>query len=110
MKKIRWAKKNLVTLKGGGDIYKCSQCKYEKKYIVLGSVPPDCPKCTGKELAEQPPSWWSSLNPSKCQCGRVATIVPRTGHPLSEYWKYERPGEFLWYCPDHNKPIRIAYE
>jgi hypothetical protein len=95
--KRNWGKVNLISHKDGTDTYQCSECGFTKKYLL--NRPQDCPKCTERELKNLPFSWWSSGTISVCSiCNREALIVPRTDHPLSNYWKYERPGDYLFYC------------
>jgi hypothetical protein len=97
IKSVRiWGKVNLVSHKDGTDTYKCSECGFSRKYRL--NRPGDCPECTKRELANLSLSWWSLGTDSICSCGRKAIIVPRESHPLSSYWRYERPGENLFYC------------
>jgi len=98
--KNRWFKKNLVTMKGGYDIWKCTECGYEEKTILNRKC--DCPECSKKDLKGKPLGWWrtiSSKNKRCPKCKRKGKVVPKKGHPLSAYWIEQiRNDESLMCC------------
>lgn len=90
-----WRKLNLVT-EPKGDQLKCSHCGHTLWCRSL-KRPTRCPKCGCLEMEEHPAKdvvWgcWSDKNHSKecAHCKGPTIIVPRTGHPNSKFWMYER--------------------
>jgi hypothetical protein len=96
---MTWEKKNLVTLSDMSDIFRCSDCGFEKKYYGLERTS-KCPKCAEKE--DPIVGWWGVAGRiSSCpSCQATGIIVPKKEHELSSNWKYERPNEQLICCPN----------
>lgn len=97
---MTWSKQNLVTLPGGYDVYKCDVCGYKAKYGGLNR-PRGCPKCAKNVVDDKPFGWWSPLTVKHVciKCGGEAAIVPKEGHPLSDYWNLQQIAtEGLFYC------------
>lgn len=92
---MAWNKKNLASNKDMTDTWGCDICGFQNNYHI-GQRPIECPKCDKK----RPAGWWSRRKGSECICGTKGKLVPKEGHPNSEYWRLQREDEeLLYYCP-----------
>ena len=107
---MTWSKVNLVTIKGRSgmyDLYRCSECGYEKKYYGLVRDL-DCPlrmKQPKKHKIERRivGGWHYGKYEysSRCNyCNSIEVPCPKSGHPNSKFWNLKRSDkEILTVCP-----------
>lgn len=99
---MTWEKVNLVTQRDGSDLYRCSECSYEKKYFGFNRDR-YCPKCgDGKPTAIF--GYWTSKEEKDRQpcnyCGSPVIECPKEGNPNSRFWELQRfDTETLVVCP-----------
>lgn len=102
---MSWGKVNLVTRPDMSDLYRCSDCGYQKAYktLIRDAI---CPKCGGSRKRTKTNLWgyWTEgdTEPLPCNhCNQKAIVCPKQGNRNSYLWKLKRRrNEKLMVCPN----------